>query len=89
MRGSSPDSTVSPTTTGVETSTAESNEALFRFVEESSVEFEANEARPDARRAAVQVSVVKRDLLDLRNTFVRRNPTLCWTPSTSRTCEAR
>jgi radical SAM superfamily enzyme YgiQ (UPF0313 family) len=53
--------------------TAESNEALFRFVEESSVEFEANEARPDARRAAAQVSVVKRDLLDMRNTFVRRN----------------
>ena len=53
--------------------TAESNEALFRFVEESSIAFEADGIRPDERRAAAQVSVVKRDLLDLRNTFVRRN----------------
>lgn len=54
--------------------TADSNETLFRLVEESATDYESGDTRgPDLARARSQAGVVKQQLLELRNGFVRDN----------------
>ena len=53
--------------------TAASNEALFRLVEQSSVDFERNGAAPDELAARGTAAGIQHELLGLRNAFVRRN----------------
>jgi len=54
--------------------TADSNELVFRLVEESSLAFEAGDERgPDLGYARSASAAVHDRLLDLRNAFVREN----------------